>query len=233
MANGEVLLLRHADGRADPQLPADHAAAKDEGVTFVEDILLVDLEDDGEDGLLPGLGLLRLVHLLHVGRELVEEVVDDVGRHDLHVVVLRLQDGLVVDLDVEREDDRVFGLLLLLHDRRLLDVLLVNLADPDVEDWDLHVGEEGEQRLQRTQRARLHVHALRLLLELTQNALEAFVHLFLELLDVVVWANDKELRAGHCLVEAWGTDLHAHGHADLRVVDVLTLHSHLLHGLRS
>mmetsp|Transcript_117878 Transcript_117878/g.313576 ORF Transcript_117878/g.313576 Transcript_117878/m.313576 type:complete len:528 (+) Transcript_117878:396-1979(+) len=233
IADGDVVLLRNTYGRVEAQLAADHAAAEDKGVALVEDILLVDLHDDGEDGLLPGLRLLRLLHLCHVGRELVKEVVDNVRREDLHVVVLRLVDGLGVDLDVEAKDHSELGLLLLLHDCSLLHVLLVHLADSDVEDWDLHVNQEVEKCLQRAQRARLDIHALRLLLKLSQDTLEAFRHLVFELLDIVVGADNEKLRASNSLVQARGADLHAHGHADLLVVDVLALHSHLLHGLWS
>lgn len=43
---------------------------------------------------------------------------------------------------------------MLLHDHGLHHVLLVHGPDADVADGDLHVLEEGEQRLQRAQRAR-------------------------------------------------------------------------------
>lgn len=45
---------------------------------------------------------------VHVGRELVEEVVDYVRREDSHASLVRMSAGVVVDLDVEREDGGVF-----------------------------------------------------------------------------------------------------------------------------
>mmetsp|Transcript_49423 Transcript_49423/g.114542 ORF Transcript_49423/g.114542 Transcript_49423/m.114542 type:complete len:311 (+) Transcript_49423:437-1369(+) len=194
-------------------------------------MLLVDLQDDGENRLLPRLGLLRLLHLLHVCRELVEEMVDDVGSHDLHVIVRSLQLGLVVDLHIEAKDDSVLRLLLLFHDGRLLYILLVHLTYADVKDRDLHVTQEAQQRFQSAQGARLHIHTLGLFLEIVEDALEAFGDLLLQLLDIVIRSNNKQLRPSDGLFETGSADLDAHGHADLWVMDVLTLDPHLLHGL--
>mmetsp|Transcript_6730 Transcript_6730/g.18844 ORF Transcript_6730/g.18844 Transcript_6730/m.18844 type:complete len:456 (-) Transcript_6730:1497-2864(-) len=123
-------------------------------------------------------------------------------------------------------------MLLVLHDIGLLDVLLMHLADADVEDGDVRLLEEGQQGLQGTERARLDVDAHGLLLEVGQDALETRVNLLLQGLEVVVGAADQELRARDGLLEARGADLHAHGGADRLVVHIIVLHPHLLHRLR-
>mmetsp|Transcript_20966 Transcript_20966/g.54945 ORF Transcript_20966/g.54945 Transcript_20966/m.54945 type:complete len:343 (+) Transcript_20966:354-1382(+) len=230
--NLQIVLLGDADWRAHAYLASQNLDRADNRVLSGEDVVLVDLEDDREDGLRARTGLLGLLVLLHVSSELVEEVVDDVGGENLNAVGLGLLHRLPIDLDIEAQHDSVLRMLLLLHDHRLLHVLLEDLADAHVEDRDLHVLQEAQEGLQRAQRAGLDVHALGLLLKAVEDAVELVVHVVLQLLQVVVGAHHLELGAGNRLVQAGGADLDAHGLVDHGMVDVLVLDPHLLHRLR-
>ena len=65
------------------------------------------LDDAREHGQVPGVLAALLHQPVHVGRELVEEVVDDVGREDSHPVLVRVPARVAVDLHVERQDGGV------------------------------------------------------------------------------------------------------------------------------
>mmetsp|Transcript_109095 Transcript_109095/g.307549 ORF Transcript_109095/g.307549 Transcript_109095/m.307549 type:complete len:273 (+) Transcript_109095:748-1566(+) len=228
----DIVLLGHAKRRTDTKLAADDVATDNQWVLLPEDTVFVDLQHDREDDLLPSLGLFALRDLFHVGLELIEQMVDDLCRHNLHVVLVGLRLCFFVHQHVERQNDRVFWVALLLHDQSLLHIFLVHLTDADVENRDLHILKEGQQGFERAEGAGLYVHAFGLFLELAQDAVEGVGHLFLEFLDVVVWAHDLELCPRDGLLEAWGANLDAHGSTDLLVVDVIVLHAHFLERLR-
>mmetsp|Transcript_55092 Transcript_55092/g.159527 ORF Transcript_55092/g.159527 Transcript_55092/m.159527 type:complete len:585 (+) Transcript_55092:229-1983(+) len=230
-ANHHVVLLRDAQGRAHPQLAAHDSTAHEDWILLTEDVLLVHLQNAWEDGLRCLLFLLLFIDLLHVLRELIEQVVDDIGGHDLHIILLRQLLGFVVDFDVESHDYGILRVLLVLHDRRLLDIPDMNLANANIEDRNLHILQEAQERLEGAERACLHIHAGRLLVETVENALEVS-HLFLQLLEVVVRTADKQLGARDRILEARRADLDAHRSVDLLVVNVFGLDSQLFHGLR-
>jgi hypothetical protein len=91
------------------------------------------LQPAREDRLVRRRRLLLLNVLRMVRRELVEQVVDNVGPEDLNAKLERHSLGVLVDGNVETEDD---GELLRLfeHGRSAHDVLLVNRSDVDTRD---------------------------------------------------------------------------------------------------
>mmetsp|Transcript_129724 Transcript_129724/g.276796 ORF Transcript_129724/g.276796 Transcript_129724/m.276796 type:complete len:239 (-) Transcript_129724:2069-2785(-) len=144
----DVLFLRHAQRRAYAKLATHDSATEDHRVCLVEDAILVDLQHHWEDSLYLRIALLRLVDLVHVSLELVEEVVDDIGGHDLYAVGFCLLNGFGADLHVEAKNHGVLRHFLFLHDHGLLHVLLVHLSDAYIKHWDLHILQEGQERLQ-------------------------------------------------------------------------------------
>mmetsp|Transcript_13234 Transcript_13234/g.20966 ORF Transcript_13234/g.20966 Transcript_13234/m.20966 type:complete len:308 (-) Transcript_13234:2918-3841(-) len=228
----QIVLFWDANWSSDPQLAADDLTANDNGVSLAEHVILINLQHNREDRNFPGFDLLGLMELLHIGLELVLQVINDIGGENGNVVRYCLLGRFCIHLHVESKNHCIL-LLLLLHDGSLLHILLVDLSNAHIEDRNLHIGQEAKQRLQGSQGAGLDVHADRLLLEAVEDALEGVVHLLLELLDVVIRAHHQHLGAGYRVVQAGSADLHAHRRADLRMVDVLTLDPHLLHGLRS
>ncbi|EPE03432.1 hypothetical protein F503_07735 [Ophiostoma piceae UAMH 11346] len=173
-----------------------------------------------------GLLLLLLAQQGHVLREGVEQVVDNVGREDLDVLVVGILRRLLVDLDVEAQHHGVVGRLLQ-HHTALHDVALVHRADADVGHGDLAVLQEVQQRLERAQRRRLHADAAARLLDTVEHGRQVALDLLLQVLLVVVLADDQQARAGNGALETRGADLDTHGGLDLLVVHVRRAHAQL------
>eukprot|EP00955_Chlamydomonas_euryale_P073748 361837-Chlamydomonas_euryale.AAC.5 len=146
----------HADRRANLRDALQHLAPEHDRVLDVEDAVGQDLERARKHSGQACCLLLLPAHLLHVRRELVKQVVDDVGGEDLDVVLLRERDRVARDDDVEREDHRVLLerlavlALLLVHDVGAQHVLLVHRPDVNARHGDVHVGrrQERQQRLE-------------------------------------------------------------------------------------
>lgn len=167
--------LLDAERGAQLEETLDDAHADDDGVLLVEDAAGHDLEDAREDHLERGLGLLLGLELGEVGRELVEQVVDDVGREDAHAGLGRLGLGVLIDRHVEGQDTaKLLPLALVEVDRGLDDVGPVHGADVDRAHGDVRLAEERQQRLERTQCRGLHAHAL--LLDLLENVGQVGLH---------------------------------------------------------
>jgi len=107
----------------------------------------------------------------------------------------------------------------------------VHWTDVDTRDGDLRSPQELEERLERTQRRGLDVHALATPVERLHDGLQILHDLFLHVVLVVVWPAHQQARAGDGLFEIRGHDLDTHGSFDERVMDVLSLHSQLLQRL--
>mmetsp|Transcript_14493 Transcript_14493/g.30168 ORF Transcript_14493/g.30168 Transcript_14493/m.30168 type:complete len:497 (+) Transcript_14493:237-1727(+) len=232
MSNGHVVFIWDTERCAHSQLAAHNLTTHDDGILLAEDVLLIDLQHDWEHCDFSCLCFLTFAELLHVFRELVLQVVDDVGGEDRDAICVRLLLGICVHLDIEGQDERILRVLLFFHDHRFFYILLVDLSNSDIKDRNLHILKEGEQCLQRSQGAGLHVNACRLLGKVVKNALKAFARFVLQVFEIIVRPTNEELRARNRLLEAWCRDLHAHGGADRRVFDVLVLDPHLLHWLR-
>ncbi|RBQ68079.1 hypothetical protein VDGD_21613 [Verticillium dahliae] len=178
-----------------------------------------------------GLLLLLLQELVHVLRERVEQVVDDVGRENLDTHVLGVGLRLLVDLDVEAEHDGVVRRLLQ-HDARLHDVALVHWADTHVGHGNLAVLEEVEQGLERTQRRGLHADTATRLLHAVEQHGEIGLDLVAEVVLVVVGADHEQAGAGNGALETRRADLDTQRRLDLLVVHVRRLETQLLHRRR-
>merc|ERR1719198_1114566 len=81
-ADVEVAVLGDAQRRADLEHALLDVAADDDRVLLVDDVLRQDREHDGEDGDVGGRRAPLLHDLVEVARELVLEVVNDVGGED-------------------------------------------------------------------------------------------------------------------------------------------------------
>mmetsp|Transcript_18383 Transcript_18383/g.46452 ORF Transcript_18383/g.46452 Transcript_18383/m.46452 type:complete len:737 (-) Transcript_18383:1874-4084(-) len=233
-AQVDAVLGRDAQRRAHLGDTLRDLHAQHDGVLLVEDAGGDDLEGAGEHGHEARRLLLLRLELLHVRRELVKQVVDDVRGEDLDAKLLGQLPRLLVHGDVERQDHRKLLGLLLVHHIGTQHVLLVHGPDVDARhrDVDLGGGQEGEQRLQRAQRRRLHAHALAALVHLGEDVGHVGHHRVLELLLAVLGAHHVHRRARHRLLQARSHDLDTHGRADLLVVHELPLDAHLAQHLR-
>mmetsp|Transcript_89485 Transcript_89485/g.213841 ORF Transcript_89485/g.213841 Transcript_89485/m.213841 type:complete len:497 (-) Transcript_89485:943-2433(-) len=232
VSNDHVVFIWDTERCAHSQLAAHNLTTHDDGILLAEDVLLVDLQHNWEHCYFSCFCFLTFAELLHVLRELVLQVVDDVGGENRDAICVRLLLGICVHLDIEGKDECILRVPLLFHDHRFFYILLVHLSNSNVKDRNLHVLKEGEQCLQRPQRAGLHVNSCRLLGKVVEDALKAFARFVLQVFEIIVRPTNEELRARHSLFEAWCRDLHAHGGADRRMFDVLVLNAHLLHWLR-
>mmetsp|Transcript_65391 Transcript_65391/g.156360 ORF Transcript_65391/g.156360 Transcript_65391/m.156360 type:complete len:245 (-) Transcript_65391:2016-2750(-) len=196
----KIILLRNAYRCTRPQLATDHIYSEDEWILLSEYQTLVNLQDDWEHRLAARVLLGLLLHLIHVFGELLEEMIDDVSGHDLHTVFVCLLSCLCTDLHVKSKDHRIFRVLLVLHDRRLLDIKLVHLTDVHVKHRNLHFSQELQQSLQGAQSAGFHKDSFWLFLEVLDNAIDIFLHIVLELLKVIIRPNNVELCSGNSIL---------------------------------
>mmetsp|Transcript_8684 Transcript_8684/g.35428 ORF Transcript_8684/g.35428 Transcript_8684/m.35428 type:complete len:639 (-) Transcript_8684:227-2143(-) len=230
----DLALRRHADGRADARYAVDDVHSHHDGVLARKDTRRQDAQHAGEGRVTQRLLLLLRLHLLHVGRKLVEQVVDDVRGHDAHAHLLCQLARVLLHLDVERQDHSELRQAARGHHARAHDVLLRDWADVDAAHGNLHVvrAQELQKCLQRAKRRRLHAHAVGGLV----HALEHGAHLVLDrvaqLLLRVLGAQHVQLRARERALQVVGRELDADGAFDLLVVLVAALHAHLLHWVR-
>mmetsp|Transcript_39728 Transcript_39728/g.105177 ORF Transcript_39728/g.105177 Transcript_39728/m.105177 type:complete len:275 (-) Transcript_39728:3170-3994(-) len=228
-SNLQAILVRKTQRGANTQLTAQHITPEDHWILLPKDAVAVDLQHHGEDRFCPRVCLLGLQHLGHVGPEPLLEVVNNVCRENLHAIGFSLLPRFRTHLHVEGKNHRVLRVFLFRHDHGLLHVLLVYLTNAHVEDGDLHVLQEGQQSFQRTKGARLHIDSLRLLVVIQQDAVEALLHIRLQLFDVIVGSDHQKIRPSHGGVQTRGADLDAHGFVDALVMHILGFDAYLLH----
>ena len=114
------------------------------------------------------------------------------------------------------------------------DVFLVHWADVDRGHWDLHRLKELKKRLKRADGRSLHAYTMSRLFDILLHDVDEVVcNLNLVALDVFLILGLVELGASKRVVEVSGTDLDAHRALDRFMVDVVCLHTHLTHRLRS
>ena len=121
--------MRDAERRPDLQNAIDDLAPQNDGVLHVKHMILRDLEQGGKYGHISRFVALAFHDLVEMPREVTLEVVNDVRRKDLDLVLVRVGLRFGIDGHVKPENARVLLGALLGHDRRLDDVLLVDGAD--------------------------------------------------------------------------------------------------------
>mmetsp|Transcript_12637 Transcript_12637/g.38680 ORF Transcript_12637/g.38680 Transcript_12637/m.38680 type:complete len:225 (+) Transcript_12637:198-872(+) len=112
------------------QKSLQHLDTHDNGILLVEYKVREDLQNTRKHDVCRRLVAFSLPDALHICRELIEEVVDDVGREDPDSEVMSGLPCIALDLDIEGHDARV--LRLLFQHRRAPDyVLFVHWANVD------------------------------------------------------------------------------------------------------
>lgn len=101
------VFTRHADGRPFFQEAVLDNHAHDNGVSAVEDVLRHDLQLAREDRHVLKLLLLLLQQLIAVLRELVKQMVDDVGGEDGHAQTVSQLLDIPLHFHVKSQDDSV------------------------------------------------------------------------------------------------------------------------------
>mmetsp|Transcript_33806 Transcript_33806/g.74949 ORF Transcript_33806/g.74949 Transcript_33806/m.74949 type:complete len:256 (-) Transcript_33806:1701-2468(-) len=211
-----------------------HLHSQHDGVLLVEDAGGQDLEGAGEHRGEAGGLLLSKPLLLHIRRELVKQVVDDVCCEDLDVELLGQLTRLLVDRHIKRQDHCVLLGALLVHHVGPQHVLLVHRPDVDAghRDVDLVTAQEGEQSLQGAKGGGLHAHALSALVHFTEDVGHVRHRRVLELLLVVLRPHHEHRGTRHRSLQAGSHNPHTHGGAYLLVVHQGALHTHLTQHLR-
>ena len=101
------IFTRHTDGRPFLQEAVLDNHAHDDGVSAVEDVLRHDLQLAREDRHVLKLLLLLLQQLIAVLRELVKQMVDDVGGEDGHAQTVSQLLDIPLHFHVKSQDDGV------------------------------------------------------------------------------------------------------------------------------
>ena len=184
----------------------------DDGILLVEDVLRQDLEHAGEDHQGLRFALAGLPQAVHVGGELVEQVVDDLRGEDADRQLVGHGLRVRIDAHVEGQDGGELRLLLLVHDVGAHHVLLVDRADADVAHGDGRLAaalrgrerlglqlraagkrgrgdvlfsEELQQGLQGAQGGGVHHDALAVRLQGLQQLVQVLLHVALHVLHVI------------------------------------------------
>eukprot|EP00047_Mylnosiga_fluctuans_P020093 m.88781 g.88781 ORF g.88781 m.88781 type:complete len:627 (-) comp8382_c6_seq1:70-1950(-) len=205
--------------------------ADDNGVARVEYAIGQDTQAARKDcDVLVSLAQLAF-ELLGVRLELIEKMVDDVGRKNLQATLISHSLRVAVDGHVEGQHHTV--LLVLVHlDRGLHHVALVHWPDADVCHRHLLRLQEVHHGFQRAQRRCLHGKAAVDGRNRAQRRLELARGLLHEQRDLVLVLRNKERQTGNRSLEVLGGDLDALRGADLGVRLVCVLDAHFLQGSR-
>ncbi|KAI3491688.1 hypothetical protein L1887_44000 [Cichorium endivia] len=191
LARGRVR-LDDTQWRSDAQRAVNNVAPKNDGITLgkARDGLETTRPHGGSGRLL----LLALHHLVVVLGKGILEVVDDLGGEDLDSELLGKLLGFLVDGHIECKDDsKLLGLFK--HGRASHHVLLEHGPDVDAVDGNLADAQELEQRLKRSERRRLHADTATGRVDGVHERAEIAHHLVLEVLLVVIGADDEQARA--------------------------------------
>ncbi|GIX63754.1 hsp70 nucleotide exchange factor fes1-like protein, putative [Babesia caballi] len=219
-------------GRVRFQNAVVHVHAEHEGVLLVEYAMWQDRELAREDHIRDARLLLLFLGLLQVLHKRIQQMVNDVGRHDLHAKNLRLLLGFRGALDVEGEDDGVLRIPLFTHDGGLLNVLFLHCPEVDRENRNLLVREELEQRLQRTQRGGHDVDTHPSAVHVVKYGRDVLHDLLAELVDVFLVFHEEHFGTCHRFLKPLRYYLDTHCRLYAGVLHVLPLHSQLGQRLR-
>mmetsp|Transcript_401 Transcript_401/g.1558 ORF Transcript_401/g.1558 Transcript_401/m.1558 type:complete len:219 (+) Transcript_401:279-935(+) len=173
LTNVDVTLRRDANLRPHASDPLDNVNTNDDGIALVEHAVGHDLQDAREVDVLRRGFTLVCLDLFHVRRELIKQVVDDVGGEDANVELFAHCVRLLRHRHVKSQNSSILGLFALVHDARTHDVPFVYRANGDAGDgnFDRVRFQELQQGFQRTERRRLHVHAFATLINTSKHAL--------------------------------------------------------------
>jgi len=139
------ILLNGADGRGQFKVSVDDIDTHNDRILLVEDS--DGSENAGEDSQHLTLLLALLFKLLHMRRELVKQVVDNVRLEDLDADLIGVRFRLLVDLDVEAQHDSVLPGLFQ-HDTCAQNVFSEDRANGDGGNGNLGDAQELEKRFE-------------------------------------------------------------------------------------
>ena len=112
--------------------------------THDDRVLLVEYAERVENAREDGLQFTLFLQLGHVFREVVEEMVDNIGRKDFDPLLVRILLCFLVHFDIEAQHKSVLRRFLK-HNTRAHNVAFIHWADANVGDRDFHLFEELEE----------------------------------------------------------------------------------------